>query len=448
MMVKIPKLFRLLKPFGLFKRFSLPALLAIVLLAFTILINGCWDRRELETLGLVQALGLDLAPDKKAIIVTTMIAIPTQIGGGSQSGGGGGGGGGETGVFTITMEAPTIYEAFNRINTTINREITLIQNSALLIGGDLAKQGVHKWIDTLVRFREMRRTMLLFICRGKASEIMKIKPKLEKNPSEYFRDLVNQSNRNGMFPITTVNDFISEYETLTQENYAPLLAPFKPKESRDENLSQGGQDQKQQGEGEESGSPSGEESSNETGETRIVGTAVFNSGKMVGTLNIYESQILQLITGDFREASMTINDPKKKGQYIAYRLLATTPPRIGFQSSKHGQEAKILADLKLEADILSIQSDINYTSPKNETLLGKHIAQQLKKRIQKVIEKAQKEYASDIFGFGKTARLSFITDKDWLKYHWRQRFPQAKISVRVKVDIRRVGVQFQPPKIR
>jgi spore germination protein KC len=423
---------------------NLKALLkcCLIILITLIGISGCWDRRELESLGLIQALGLDLSPDGKGIIVTTMIAIPPRISGagGGQSGRGGGVGT-ESGVFTISMSAPTIYEGFNLINTTINREVTLIQNAALLIGEDLAKQGVHQWIDTLVRFREMRRTMLIFVCRGKAMEIMKVQPILEKNPSEYFTNLAKLTYRHGMYPMVTLNSFMNSFEAIAQENYAPILARFEPMEPTPARANEKGALNPSPREDSKSDQKPtrGEEN------IRIIGTAIFKKDKQVGTFDIYESQVLQLLTGQLREALLTVSDPIKKGQFVAYRLLATNPPRIKYI---HRRGDRFTINLKLEADILSIQSGINYSMPTKETILGKRIAQELKRRIVKVITKAQNEYAADVFGFGKTVQGSFLTSPAWDKYHWPDRFPTAKMRVNVKVMIRRVGVQFQPPQLR
>ena len=199
-------------------------LILALTLTLTIILNGCWDRRELESLSLVQTLGLDSGPGGKGITITTMIAIPPKLKGGS--GDSGGGGGSQTGVFVLSMDAPTIYEGLNLINTTVNREVTLLQNSALLIGEDLARQGIRKWIDSLVRYREMRRTLLIYICKGKASDMMKVKPKLERNPAEYFTDLARLSKLSGMFPMISLNEFLDRYEAFAQEDYVPLLERF------------------------------------------------------------------------------------------------------------------------------------------------------------------------------------------------------------------------------
>ncbi|HYH04863.1 MAG TPA: Ger(x)C family spore germination protein [Bacillota bacterium] len=422
-----------------------------------ILLNGCWDRRELESLGLVQSLGLDMDPKTKQVTVTTMLAIPSKLGAGTQ---GGGGGGDESSVEIISMPAPSIYEAFNLINTTINREITLQQNQNLIIGEELAKQGIRKFVDNLVRFREIRRTLLLFVCQGKAADIFQVQPKLEKNPAEYFNDLVGQSVNNAMFPRVNLNEFMNNYEAFAQENYAPLLAQYtpesaaepkktepKPEGSEGGDSSQGGGGGGGSGgEAQQGGKPAKAEKPKPTA-VRIIGTAVFRGDKMVGNLDIYESQILQLLTNHFKQSIITLEDPLKKGYSVVVRLIGGKPTSQVKYKSVNGID-RLLVKTSLEADLISIQSGINYTDPRKQTLLANQIARELQNRIRKVINKAQQDFKSDIFGLGIKVRNTMLTTEDWEIYHWPDKFPQAQIDTRVKVAIRRVGVQFEPPILR
>jgi spore germination protein KC len=417
------------------------------ILLFLLSCNGCWDRRELESLALVQTLGLDLGPDGKGVTISTMIAIPPQLKSGGDSGGGGGS---ETGVFVISMDAPTIFEGFNLINTTVNREISLLQNSSLLIGEDLARQGVRKWIDSLIRYREMRRTLSIFVCQGKAADIIKVKPKLERNPGEYFNDLVHLNKLSGMFPMITLNEFLDRYEALAQENFVPLLGKFQrrlPDEEQDQQSgSAGAKSGGQTKDGGAQGEKTGAQPPPEAKDVRMIGAAIFKRDKMVGHFDIYETQVLQMLTGHFQEALLTVHDPLKKNYLIAFRLMAATPPQIKYKHQKSGDYFTVR--IKMEAELISLQSGIDYTKPGKEEILNKQIAIELKRRILKTIMKAQKQYDSDVFGFGIKVRNTMLTGPDWDRYNWLKKFKDAHINVRVKVAIRRVGVQFHPPTPR
>jgi spore germination protein KC len=408
----------------------------ILLLVTIIGAGGCWDRRELESLGFIQALGLDMEPPQQTITVTAVIAIPSKLGAAAQGGGGNGEG---SGVMVVTTKAPSIYEAFNLMNTTINREITLQQNQLLIIGEAMAKSGVGRWIDNLVRFREMRRTLLICVSRGKAADIFTVKPLLEKNPAEYLSDLINNTNHTGMFPKVILNNFLERYEAFAQQNYAPLIAKlplFKPEAKSTP---------KPEAAGKESGNQEGksEPAEPKPDELRLIGTAVFKKDKVVGSLDIYETQAFLMLINQFDEAFLTISDPLRKDCMIVFRLLGTQAPVVKYYKQDGANCFTIR--LQLEADLVSIQSDIDYTQPANEAYLAPKIAAVLKSRVEKVILKVQRDYQSDIFGFGAKIRDTMLTSTEWDHYRWYRKFPAAKFKVGVKVAIRRVGVQFHPP---
>jgi spore germination protein KC len=407
--------------------------LLLLSLLSVFLITGCWDRRELESLGLVQALGLDLETKKKNIRVTTMIAIPTKLG----AVGEGGGGKQDSGMLVVSIKAPSIYEAFNLMNTYVNRELTLRQNQVLVIGAAMAKAGIGKWVDNLVRFREMRRTLLIFIAQEKAGDIFKVQPQLEPSPAEYLSDLVRLSSKTAMYPRMMINHFMEPYETFAQQNYAPLIAvrPFPE-----------GAGEPPKKDGEATGKPKQEKTSGPTA-LRLIGTAVFNGDRVVGSLDIYETQILQLLTNHFEETFLTIADPCQKNANIAIRLLKSgVPTKIKYRK----QAGQDIFDVKinLEAELVNIQSEIDYTQPKWEALLGQKIAWATQNRVKRLIAKAQRKFQSDIFGFGVKVRNSMLTNEEWTNYRWPTKFPNALIQVRVKAAVRRVGVQFQPPELR
>lgn len=406
------------------------AFLTILLIVFAISVGGCWDRKELESMGLVQTLGLDLSENNE-VMVTCMIAIPSKLGATAEGGGSGEG----PGVLLISMNAPSIYEAFNLMNTTVNREVTLLQNQALIIGEDIAKSGIKPWIDNLLRFRDMRRTLLIFVCKGKAADIMKIQPKLDPNPAEYFRDLVMTSKRTGMFPLTNLHDFIRRYQSSAQENYAPLLMEYKP--------SQSSEPPPQSSENGESGNGEKPESEEPT-EVRIAGTAVFKSNRLVGHLDLYETQVLQIITNQFQEAFLTLPDPLRKETKITFRLTRSKPTRIKYIKN---EVPSFTVDIWMEASLISIESTIDYTTPQMEEFLRQKIAAALRHRIEKVIEKTQNDFRSDIFGFGQKVRHSMLTTTEWERYRWPEKYTKSKVNINVHVFIRRVGIQFQPPKI-
>lgn len=375
--------------------------LCLGLLIFNI---GCWDSHDLGELALVQALGLDLADDGQNLSVTTMIANPSQLGGKNTTAKG-------PGVLVVTMDGPSVYEIFNLINTDIDREVSLLQTQVLVLGEDLVHDSLNKCIDDLSRFRDIRRTLLVLTCKGKAADILKFSSLLEPNPAQHLIDLLQISKRNGMFPITRFHDFLKRYEAQdTFGNYTPVIANYQFKNMED--------------------TPEEERPA----AIRLEGTAIYRQDKMVGQLDLYESQVLQIITNRFQEAFLTMEDPLHKNQKLILRVTTKDFNRIKYTP---GESPEFTANVNLNAYLITLQSQRNYINPQKKKYLQDIVSDLFTKRIEQVIHKTQQEYQSDIFGFGLTIRNRMLTDEQWQDFNWPKKYPTVRIKTKVNVAILR-----------
>lgn len=66
----------------------------------------------------------------------------------------------------------------------------------------------------------------------------------------------------------------------------------------------------------------------------------------------------------------------------------------------------------------------------------------IEKGVRETIEKTQKEFKSDIFGFGYLFAGSFNTIQEWESYNWFKHYPEAKVNVEVEFNIRRTGLMY------
>jgi hypothetical protein len=99
-------------------------------------------------------------------------------------------------------------------------------------------------------------------------------------------------------------------------------------------------------------------------------------------------------------------------------------------------------NLKVEADIVSINNKTPYEKLYMIQDLNAQIKDFLSKGINKTIEKTQKEYESDIFGFGYHVVDNFKTIQEWEDYNWLSHYKDAKINVNLTVNVRRMGAGF------
>ncbi|WP_265416838.1 Ger(x)C family spore germination C-terminal domain-containing protein [Alkalihalobacillus deserti] len=111
-----------------------------------------------------------------------------------------------------------------------------------------------------------------------------------------------------------------------------------------------------------------------------------------------------------------------------------------FQDDKLSIKVKITG----EADVAEVNTKLNLMSSNVFTELEKKTNNEIKDVVLKVISSAQKEFRSDIFGFGEIVHQK--NSKEWakLKESWGESFPDVPVDVHVDIKIQRTGTISDP----
>lgn len=173
-------------------------------------------------------------------------------------------------------------------------------------------------------------------------------------------------------------------------------------------------------------------------QSEIMGLAVFDGTKMVGELDGDETKYYLMLRGDFNNSYVTIPDPLKKDKFLILNIRQSRKPVKRVQME--GENPKIYAKAILEADILSIQSGRNYDSAQNMEFIEKSVEDFLKKGMTSFLERTSKEFKSDICGFGKSIKGTFLTWKEWEDFNWLRKYENSTFDVEVDLKIRRPGL--------
>ncbi|MGE5585416.1 MAG: Ger(x)C family spore germination protein [Bacillota bacterium] len=447
--------------------------LSLCLVAVLVCAAGCWDRTEVDDLAFIMAIGLDEAPDDQ-VNVTLHIAVPRAVAGGGGSGGGsgagGGGGGGQQTSLITTLTGHSILSVLNLVNTHVDRRPSLVHGKMVVISEKLARRGIAPYISELVRFRDARRTMFLTVSRGSAKEfIEKNRPIIEQNPAKNLELLALANRQTGFIPPSQIHRFLVEMQSLGEEPLAILAGVREeaPGGRTEQSAARGGQggggssDGSAAGGGAGMGPPkvphpppvhvrsdsdyvAGESPSVGGNPVEVIGGAVFRGDTMVGEITGQDVRAVLLIRGTFKRGTLVLEDPFVKGRYAAcdIRLARPTETRV----LREGQGFRIKVNMLLEGEVIGSQSRTDYSNPKNLHVLERRFAEDLKKSCDDVVKRAQEEFRADIFAFGNKARHLTKTWSEWEALNWPGRFPEAKVDVTVKLDLRRTGLLFKPPE--
>ncbi|MHB8917005.1 MAG: Ger(x)C family spore germination protein [Desulfocucumaceae bacterium] len=391
------------------------------------LLAGCWGSRETDEIAYVLAMGFDKGPGKN-VIMTFQIANPITIAG--QAAGGGSGNKNEP-LITISTVAQLPIGAFTLLNTELSREISLLHTRAFIFSEEFAREGAHHFLLPLNRYRETRGTAYVYVCRGKAKDFMEAnRPRLEISPSKQY-ELVATSNRlHSLAPVVTFRDFFQDFKRPDKQPVATLVGVNKI----------GLESTKKIVPGKLGDYLAGDLPSNKN-QVQFLGAAVFKGDRMVGELTGDESRYLNMITGKMDLGFLFVSDPKKRENQVGMRLRQARKPvvKVHLTSGRPVIEVQIYQ----EPEIVGLPSGVNYESPELKPVLEKELANVIERRCREVITRTQDEFKSDIFGFGRYAKMQFLTDQDFEKLAWNEIYPTAELDINVHVKIRRTGLMLK-----
>lgn len=421
----------------------------IVFLILLPLLTSCTtDRIEVDDQVYTLVIGCDKGIDNKVRITVQFPTYKVSGGGGSggmqKSGDGGGEEGEVSGTLVETIEASSILEGINLLNTSTTRRISFVHTKTIIFSEEMAKEGVRDYLQPIARFREARRIMQIVVCRGTAEGFIKEnKTQVGEGLAKAMELSAKQSENSGFYP-----------EVPFQEFYTATISPYRQAYTLYAGLNEFKTLKPLEGENVKKNSPlrteydvlPGDIPRRGSRKIEFVGTAVFNGDKMVGSLSSYETRYFLLATGQFKKGIFTIEDKNSPGDAIPLDLRLGRQPKI----SAHFENGVPVVNiwLSIEADLGAIQSRITYEKVDKIKELNKYIESIIKRGIENTISKTQKEWNTDIFGFGKKIAHNFWTVTEFEQYNWLKHYKDAKVNVEVLANVRRTGLMMNSSKIR
>lgn len=262
-------------------------LLTIIIL---IINTGCWGKTELSDLGLVTATGIDLEPDGNYRI--TVISI-TPIGFGSK---------GEperSNSWIGTATGKTLADAKSNLKETATKNLAWFHNRFIIIGENLARQGIGDLMDYLSRGRQFRYENKVLITPTTAYDMLTIPADVEKNLVLEIDGIV-KSIEEGWSKVY-IENFKNVLVNYCEEKSGFVTGKIYYIKNENTTISTSKEEFKEIGTGER-----------EQYVTAIKGSAVFRNDKLIGWMDGIETQAYMLIKGKAKTGLVTAeyNDGK------------------------------------------------------------------------------------------------------------------------------------------
>ena len=376
--------------------------LCMLSLCGIILLSGCWDRVEINDLAIVTAAAID-ATDDNQIELSLQVFIPKALGSGGGQGGGGGGGGGAT-TLLRSHKGINVSDAMSKLQAEIPRKIFWGQCKVFIFGDKLAKKGIQKEIDFILRHPQARERSYLFVSEGKAKSELEFQATLERYSAESIREL--SALHIGMQ--VTVQDIDEMLIGKSQAAAIPIVIHKSL--------------------GKEQAYPS------------IAGTAVFKKDKMIGKISERATRGILWLRDEMEAYTVTVKPKGVSGEITLNPVSAHVKMVPHIQNGKW----KMLVKVTTEGAVIENGTNLLLSSPQSIKNVEKAFEESIKKRIELALQEAQHRMKVDIVGFGKEFYRKYPKQWKQNENRWEQVYPEVEVTIDVDGHIRRQGYITTP----
>lgn len=377
-------------------------LLFILILSFMILLSGCWNYREIDRLAIVSGLAIDKNHINNKFMLTAEIV--DLLGSLTE---------GNVKAKRIEAEGETVVDAVRNMIKVSGKRLYWSHTKVIIVSEDVAKEGIKPIIDFISRNNEPRLTINMFISRKKTA-----------------KELLNQQS-----VTTNIRAFEMEYMLMGNNS---LSKSMKVDTSELVDI--------MSGKGISSYLPAIDITLNDEKKTATLsGLAVFKKDKLIGFLNEEDTKYFLFLKNKIKGGLLVIpmNDEKSNDKVTLEIFKNKTKIKPIYTKEK----LLMKVDINTEFSIKEEDTNINYMSKENRSILKKETEVYLQKNIEKVIKKVQEDFDSDIFGFGRIVMIDMPSLWKNIEKDWNKIFKTLEVEINAKVNIKDGGLVSKPVQV-
>ena len=381
----------------------------LMVFAFT----GCWDRKELNEVGIVMALGIDKDCKNGMIHLTSQVVRPSELKkqGGSM----------EPSYDLVTTTNETVFEAIRDTVKKFDRRSIFSHVKVIVIGENMAREGLTEVIDFITRTHEIRSFTWIMIAKdSEAKDVLGVKRGIEKIQANYMAGIIKRGSKYVDETATSIIEFIKK---TPGEGIQPVSGVFElEKESceppQEKKLTQ-----------------------NESKILALAGTAVFKKNKLVGYLNTEETRGFNILTKKKDNAAIHVASPINKDSHISIEvksIKSNIKPEI--------REGKIYFNInvKAEGNITEDEDNIDISNVEIFYMVNEKFKEYVKKEVSISVDKIQKDLKTDVLGLGDVFQRKFPKEWNSIKDQWDTVFPETVCEINVDTRLVRTGLFLKP----
>lgn len=403
-------------------------------LVCTVFLSGCWDQIEGEELAFVTVVGLDRAEDEENMVeITYVIANPEA---GTQAGGGGATN--EPPIETISFTAEDFNTAKSIANTVVAKRISYDLLRVFMVSEEFASDDDFiRWIYDITKAPEVRRDINLLVTKEAPSTFVNNnQPKLDTRSHKFYEYMFKNGQETGTLPPSQLNQFFR----ITEANADLFLGFYGTTEHVEGNARKRDSDQFIAGELNYEG---------QANTAEFAGSAVFDEGKMVGTLTVEETRLSYLLNNALKQPEsiiVALPDPTNEEHQIAVRLIRHG--KVQFDMNLKGSNSSIHATVPISMDVLTNHNMTDIANDENAREdLKRSFEDTFDQKFADLVKKTQEELGGQPFSWSLAARKEFLTLPEFVAFDFKEKYPEMDVTVKTEITFNSFGRQTELPEL-
>lgn len=379
----------------------------LLFLILTLILSGCWSKRELNELAIVVALGIDKVDED--FEVSIQVVDPSQISSKQPSSG-------RAPVVTYHAKGKSVFEAIRRMTTITPRKPYFAHLQIVVIGEELAEEGLNEPLDFIARDHEFRNDFDLVIShKTAAKEVLNVLTPIEKMPANKLLNSIKVSEKSwGSTLSVSTAELLN---TLSSKEKSAVLSAVEIHGDLQLGIDQ---------------------TNVERIKTPVVlkyaGIAIFKEDKLVGLLSEDDSIYFNYLNNKIKSTIEVLACPN--GGELSTEITSSSSKIKG--TFKNGTP-QITIKIEVTQNIGEVNCAINLTQNRTIQQIDKKTAEKIKEHTEKTLAIIQKDYKLDLLGFGQALHRS--DPQKWEKIHkeWSTIYPTVPVTIDVQVTTQGLG---------
>lgn len=391
------------------KKIGSKIMIGLYIIFIGMIFSGCWDNKDIVNRSFASCVALDRAENGE-IEVTLQLLKPNVIKAKQQ------GGSDESAIWVLTTTGDTVFEALRNQLRTLNRKPFYSHLRLIIIGEELAREGLRDVLDLFIRHNEVRIIPKILVAKNmRAKDIMDAQSEIENIPALHLEGILENNIAEAKTRDIRLIDVLQE---LTAPHGSTVIGNIVPKKKG--NITK-------------------------IKDLEIEGAAVIHGDKVMEFLDANQTRGYLFLKNEVKGGGIIVNNPGDENKKISINI-KNAQGKI--KVNKDNNILELSAHIKMKGDLWEEQGSVNLATQKMLERIEEEVEKEIIKNIQDTLKVAQEQCKCDFIGFGNAIAAKYPQYWESIKENWNEEFIDIPVHIEADVEIINTGIITKPIDVK